>query len=83
MLIANVMSHKTRTLPMGENVAEKVLPRETKWKDLLLDVNAVGKKASLEPILLSKLSTLKKTNFNNYIPKRSGNNFAWCSKCKN
>ena len=61
---------------------EKVLPTGTKWKDILLDVNAVGKKAGLQPISLSKLSTIKKTNFSEYITKRQGNKFTRCSNCE-
>jgi hypothetical protein len=48
---------------------EKVLPTSTKWKDILLDVNAVGEKASLEPISLSKLSTIKKQTLANILQK--------------
>ena len=48
----------------------------TKWKDLLLDVNAVDEKVGLMPIPLSKLSVIKKTNFNDYITKSHGDKFA-------
>ena len=68
--LANMMLHKTCTLPTGEKVVEKVLPMGTKWKAFLLDANAVGENASLEPILLSKLSMMKKENFSDYIRKR-------------
>ena len=66
--LADAMPHKTRTLSTGENVVKKVLPIGT--KDILLDVNVVGEKASLEPILLSKLSAIMKTNFSEYMTKR-------------
>ena len=46
---------------------KKVLPTCTKWKDILLDVNAIGEKAGLEPISLSKLSAIKKANLSKYI----------------
>ena len=78
----DAMPHKTRTLTTGEKVVEKVLPTGTKWKDILLDVNAVGEKAGLEPISLSKLSAIKKTNFSEYITKRRGDKFARCSNCE-
>jgi len=80
--LADAMPHKTRTLPTGEKVVEKVLPAGTKWKDLLLDVNAVGEKVGLEPISLSKLSAIKKAKFGDYITKRRGDKFARCSKCE-
>jgi hypothetical protein len=63
------MPHKTRTLTTGEKVVEKILPIGTKWKDILLDVNAVGEKVGLEPISLSKLIAIKKAKFNEYITK--------------
>src|SRR5450631_355085 len=80
--LADAMSHKTRTLTTGEKVVEKVLPTGTKWKDILLDVNAVGEKVGLEPISLSKLNAIKKANFSEYITKRRGDKFARCSNCK-
>jgi hypothetical protein len=64
------MPHKTRTLATGEKVVEKVLPTCTKWKDMLLDVNAVGEKVGLQPISLSNLNAIKKANFSKYITKR-------------
>ena len=57
--LADAMSHKTYTLTTSEKVVEKILPTNTKWKDILLDVNAVGKKSGLEPISSSKLSAIK------------------------
>jgi hypothetical protein len=80
--LADAMPHKTRTLSTGEKVVEKVLPTGTKWKDILLDVNAVGEKVGLQPISLSKLSAIKKTNFSEYITKRRGDKFARCSNCE-
>jgi hypothetical protein len=80
--LADAMPHKTRTIVTGEKVVEKVLPTGTKWKDILLDVNAVGEKAGLEPISLSKLSAIKKANFSEYITKRRGDKFARCSNCE-
>ena len=67
---------------MGMKVVEKVLPMGTKWKDLLLGVNAISADIVLEPISLSKLSVIKKTNFNEYITKRPSDKFARCFKCK-
>jgi hypothetical protein len=43
-------------------------------KNILLDVNTVGEKVGLQPISLSKLSAIKKTNFSEYITKRRGIN---------
>jgi len=80
--LADAMPHKTRTLPTGEKVVEKVLPTGTKWKDILLDVNAVGEKVGLKPISLSKLSAIKKAKFSEYITKRRGDKFARCSTCE-
>jgi hypothetical protein len=80
--LADAMPHKTRTLMTGEKVVEKVLPTGTKWKDILLDVNAVGEKVGLEPISLSKLSAIKKAKFSEYITKRRGDKFARCSNCE-
>ena len=80
--LADAMPHKTRTIATGEKVVEKVLPTGTKWKDILLDVNAVGEKAGLQPISLSKLSAIKKANFSEYITKRRGDKFARCSNCE-
>ena len=80
--LADAMPHKTRTLTTGEKVVEKVLPTGTKWKDILLDVNAVGEKVGLHPISLSKLSAIKKSNFSEYITKRRGDKFARCSNCE-
>ena len=76
------MPHKTCTFTTGEKVVEKVLPTRTKWKKILLDVNAVGKKASLELILLWKLSAIKNAFFREYIIKKQGNKYAQCSNCK-
>ena len=43
--LADAMSHKLSTLTTGEKVVDKVLPTGKKWKDILLDVNAIGEKA--------------------------------------
>jgi hypothetical protein len=80
--LADAMPHKTRTLSTGEKVVEKVLPTGTKWKDILLDVNAVGEKVGLQPISLSNLSAIKKAKFSEYITKRRGDKFARCSNCE-
>ena len=80
--LVDAMPQKTRILTTGENVVNKVLPTDTKWKDILLDVNAVSKKAGLEPISLSKLSAIKKASFSKYITKRRGDKFAKCSNCE-
>ena len=61
---------------------EKVLPTCTKWKDILLDVNTIGNKAGLDPISLSKLSAIKKSNFSKYITKKRSDKFVRYSKCE-
>jgi hypothetical protein len=38
---ADLMPHKFRILPTGERVVERVLPAETKWKDLQHRLNEV------------------------------------------
>lgn len=38
---ADSMPHRSRTLPTGEKVVEKVLPTGTKWKKIIADVNKV------------------------------------------
>ena len=58
MPLADVMSHKTRTLPSGEKVVQMVLPAGTKWKNILMDVNEIGEKAGCRPISLSKLNVI-------------------------
>ena len=68
--LVDAMPQKTRTLTTGEDVVEKVLPTCTKWKDIMLDVNVVDKKAGLKPLSLSKLNAIKKTKFSQYITKR-------------
>ena len=68
------------TLAISKKVFEKVLPTWTKWKDILLDVNFVGKKVGLEPILLSKLSATKKNS--KYITKKRGDEFTQVKKVK-
>ena len=68
--LADAMPHKTCTLTNGKKVVEKVLPTSIKWKDILLDVNAVGEKVGLVAISLLKLSAIKKANFSEYITKR-------------
>jgi hypothetical protein len=67
--LVDTMPHKTSTLTTGEKVVEKVLPTGTKWKDILLDVNAIGENVGLEPISLSKLSVINKAKFSKYITK--------------
>lgn len=69
-------------LPPWVKVVEEALPTWTKWKDPLMDVSMVGKKVGLEPILLSKSKTIVKEHISNYITKRQGDKFEWCSKCK-
>ena len=80
--LTNTMSHKTSALPTGGKVVWINLLTRTKWKDLFMDVNLVGEKDGLEPILLSKLRAIKKINVNDYITKRYNDKFAWCSKCE-
>lgn len=70
------MLHKTQTFSTRDKIVKKKFPTRTKWKDLLLDVNAVDEKVGLMPIPLSKLSVIKKTNFNDYITKSHGDKFA-------
>lgn len=41
-----------------------------KWKDLFLDVYSIGDKASVEPMLLSKLNMIKTTNSNYHSTKK-------------
>lgn len=47
-----------------------------------MDVNNSGEKVGLEPILLSKLSAIKKTNFKEYITKKFAKICLSHSKCK-
>ena len=47
----------------------------------MLDVNVVGEKASLEPILLSKLSAINKANYSEHITQRPYDKFVRCSNC--
>ena len=61
--LVDTMLQEIRKFAIGEKVVEKVLPTCTKWKYILLDVNVVGEKAGLEPILLSELSAIKKISF--------------------
>ena len=56
------MLHKTQTFSTRDKIVKKKFPTRTKWKDLLLDVNAVGEMVVLEAISLSKLSSIKKEN---------------------
>lgn len=72
---------QTHTLPTWAKVVENAIPMGTKWKDLLLDVNADGEKVDLEPISLSKLSAIKKANLNNFTERHNAK-FAWYSKCE-
>ena len=69
--LADAMPHKICTLATSEKVVEKVIPIGTKWKDILLDVNAVDEMASLELISLSKLSAIKKANFSRIHYKKT------------
>ena len=80
--LADAMPHKTRTLSSGEKVVQMVLPTGTKWKNILTDINEVGKKAGCGPISLSKLSVIKNQQFAEYILKRPGDKFARCTACE-
>ena len=80
--LTDAIPHKIRTFAIGEKIVEEILPTCTKWKDILLDINAVGNKPDLEPILLSKLSAIKKASCSEYIIKIRGNKFARCSNCE-
>jgi hypothetical protein len=76
------MPHKTRTLSSGEKVVQMVLPTGTKWKNILTDINEVGRIAGCGPISLSKLSVIKNQQFAEYILKRPGDKFARCTACE-
>jgi hypothetical protein len=80
--LADAMPHKTRTLSSGEKVVQMVLPTGTKWKNILTDINEVGRIAGCEPISLSKLSVIKNQQFAEYILKRPGDKFARCTTCE-
>ena len=62
--LADAMSHKMRTLPLGEKL-QMVLPMGTKWTNILTDNNEVGCKAECGPISLFKLSVIKINNLRN------------------
>ena len=80
--LADAMPHKTRTLASGEKVVQMVLPTGTKWKNILTDINDVGRIAGCGPISLSKLSVIKNQQFAEYILKRPGDKFARCTACE-
>ena len=80
--LADAMPHKTRTLSTGEKVVQMVLPTGTKWKNILTDINEVGRKTGCGPISLSKLSVIKNQQFAEYILKRPGDKFARCTTCE-
>ena len=80
--LADAMPHKTRTLSTGEKVVQMVLPMGTKWKNILTDINEVGRKTGCGPISLSKLSVIKNQQFAEYILKRPGDKFARCTTCE-
>ena len=80
--LADAMPHKTRTLSTGEKVVQMVLPTGTKWKNILTDINEVGRIAGCGPISLSKLSVIKNQQFAEYILKRPGDKFARCTTCE-
>lgn len=46
---ADMMPHKSRTLPNGTRVVEMVLPRGTKWKKFLVTINQVSRLANDVP----------------------------------
>ena len=52
-----------------------VLPTGTKWKNILTDINEVGRIAGCGSISLSKLSVIKNQQFAEYILKRPGDKF--------
>ena len=65
---ADMMPHKSRTLPDGTRVVEMVLPRGTKWKKFLLTINKVSRDDF--DITLPLYSMWFHCNdFNLYIPK--------------
>jgi hypothetical protein len=80
--LADAMPHKTRTLASGEKVVQMVLPTGTKWKNILTDINEVGRRAGCGPISSSKLSVIKNQQFAEYILKRPGDKFARCTTCE-
>jgi hypothetical protein len=80
--LADAMPHKTRTLSSGEKVVQMVLPTGTKWKNILTDINDVGRIAGCVPISLSKLNVIKNQQFAEYILKRLGDKFARCTTCE-
>ena len=80
--LADAMPHKTRTLSLGEKVVQMVLSTGTKWKNILTDINEVGRIVECGPIFLSKLSVIKNQQFAEYILKRLGDKFARCTAWK-
>ena len=80
--LADAMPHKTRTLLSREKVVQMVLPTGTKWKNILKDINEVGRKAGCGPVSLSKLNVIKNQQFAEYILKRPGDKFARCTACE-
>ena len=80
--LANAMPYKTRILSSGEKVVQMVLHMGTKWKNILTDINEVGRRAGCGSISLSKLSVIKNQHFAEYIFKKPGNKFARCTACE-
>lgn len=62
------MPHNTCKLLSEEKVVEKMFVHGERIKPLL-DVKVISEILSLEPILLSKLSAIKRYNFGYYIKK--------------
>ena len=65
-----------------KKVVKMVLPTETKWNNILINVNEVGEKAGCGLISTSKLSVINNQQFAKYIMKRLGDKFARCSACE-
>ena len=82
MPLADVMPHKMRTLSTWEKVVQMMLPTGTKWKNILTDINEVGRMAGCGSISLSKLNVIKNQQFVEYILKRHGDKFARCTTCE-
>ena len=80
--LADAMPYKTRTLSSGKKIVQMVLPTGTKWKNILTDINEVGRIAGCGPISSSKLSVIKNQQFAEYILNRLGDKFARCTTCE-
>lgn len=65
---ADMMPHKSRTLPNGTRVVEMVLPRGTKWNKFLLTINKVSED-DFDITLPLYSMWLHCNNFNLFIPK--------------